>query len=543
MLIVAVMSIMFTMNTFASSATSSGSSYTNIPNGMYTISTALKSSMVMDVYGSYSANGTNVQLYKSGGQNNQKFNIVQVSSGWYKIINVATDKAIEVAGGVKKSGANVQLYQYNGKNAQLWRFISAGSGYYYIQNKLGYYLDVYGSNTSNKTNILVYQFHGKNNQKWKLNIASNYTNIQNGMYTMNTALKSSMVMDVYGSYSANGTNVQLYQSSGENNQKFNITAVGSGWYKIINVATNKSIDVAGGGKNGANVQLYKYNGNDAQLWRFISAGNGYYYIQNKFGHYLDVYGSQTSNGTNILVYQFHGGNNQKWRLNKTSEKVINQTYYVTTTAGLTLRKSASTNSSKLALMPYGAAIQVTAISNGWAKCTYNGMSGYCSSEYISKSKPSGTEKLSYSLYKNARAYISCKFDGYTTTRGRHEGIDIVCSLNAPVYSLTSGEVVRVQKGYNGSSGLSTIAIYDSSANKTVIYLHSNPLGLKAGQKISKGQQIATQGWRGCSSSGGSHTHVEVRNGRQGYAAKSVGDYKLDNPNPTSYWTSKGYIIQ
>lgn len=119
----------------------------------------------------------------------------------------------------------------------------------------------------------------------------------------------------------------------------------------------------------------------------------------------------------------------------------------------------------------------------------------------------------------------------------------MCYTNAPVYSLTDGEVIRVKYGKNGSSGLSTIAIYDSSANKTVIYLHSNPLSLSVGQKISRGQQIATQGWRGCSSSGGLHTHVEVRNGRQTYAAKSVNDYNLENPNPTSYWVSKGYTIR
>ena len=32
--------------------------------------------------------------------------------------------------------------------------------------------------------------------------------------------------------------------------------------------------------------------------------------------------------------------------------------------------------------------------------------------------------LSYALYKNSRAYISCGYNGYTTTKGKHEGIDI-----------------------------------------------------------------------------------------------------------------------
>lgn len=162
----------------------------------------------------------------------------------------------------------------------------------------------------------------------------------------------------------------------------------------------------------------------------------------------------------------------------------------------------------------------------------------------STSSPTTTTKLSEALYKNSRAYISCKYDGYVNTKGRHEGIDFNCYNNAPVYSLIDGTVIRVKRGYNGSNGLSTIAIYDSAANKTVIYLHSNPLSsLKAGQTVKKGQQIATQGWRGVSKSSGSHTHVEVRDGRQMYAAKSVNDYRLENKNPESYWKSKGYTVK
>ena len=151
--------------------------------------------------------------------------------------------------------------------------------------------------------------------------------------------------------------------------------------------------------------------------------------------------------------------------------------------------------------------------------------------------------LSYALYKNSKAYISCGFNGYTSTRGKHEGIDIRCGNGASVYALADGVVVRVAYGYTGSKGLSTIAIYNSSYNRTIIYLHSAPYNLSAGQKIKKGQKIATESWRGCSSSSGSHTHVEVRNGRQSYAAKSVNDYNLDNPNPTSFWNSLGYNVR
>lgn len=142
------------------------------------------------------------------------------------------------------------------------------------------------------------------------------------------------------------------------------------------------------------------------------------------------------------------------------------------------------------------------------------------------------------------SYISCGFDGYRNTKGRHEGIDFSKSYGSNVYSLTDGVVTRVANGYNGSNGLSTIAIYYAPSNKTVIYLHSAPVsGLKAGSQVKRGQKIATEAYRGISSKSGSHTHVEVRNGKQTYACKSVNDYKLDNSNPSSFWSSLGYTVR
>jgi hypothetical protein len=151
--------------------------------------------------------------------------------------------------------------------------------------------------------------------------------------------------------------------------------------------------------------------------------------------------------------------------------------------------------------------------------------------------------MSYALYQLSGGRITCGFDGYVNTPGRHEGIDIARSIGSPVRALVSGQVINIVRGANGSGGLSTIAIYNATYDKTIIYLHSAPLSsLSVGQSISVGQQIATEAWRGVSSSSSAHTHIEMRLGRQQLAAKSVGDPQLDNPDPTSFWNARGYKI-
>ncbi|GAB2824858.1 hypothetical protein GCM10022221_23600 [Actinocorallia aurea] len=153
-----------------------------------------------------------------------------------------------------------------------------------------------------------------------------------------------------------------------------------------------------------------------------------------------------------------------------------------------------------------------------------------------------TTSLSHGLYQASGGGISCPFDGYTSTPGRHEGIDIARSVGSDVHALVSGTVTRVTYGANGSGSLSTIAIYNATLDKTIIYLHTAPRTLSVGQSISKGQTIADEAWRGVSSSGAAHTHVEMRYGRQTAASVSVGDPVLDNPNPYSFWRSQGYSI-
>lgn len=158
--------------------------------------------------------------------------------------------------------------------------------------------------------------------------------------------------------------------------------------------------------------------------------------------------------------------------------------------------------------------------------------------------PTARTNMSFALYKTSGGRITCGFDGYVNTPGRHEGIDIARSIGSDVHALVSGKVIYVARGTTGRSGLSTISVYNAALNKTVIYLHTAPRSfVSVGDTITRGEVIADESWHGVSSSSSAHTHVEMRLGRQTHAAVSVGDPHLDNPNPTSFWNAQGYNVR
>ena len=343
----------------------------------------------------------------------------------------------------------------------------------------GYYAVIYEAKSGSRAYKMAYVTTSDFNAIKSGSSAS----ITEGTYYIQSALNSNMVLDISGASTATGANVQIWSKNNSNAQQFKLTKTGN-YYFLTAVCSGKVVDVSGGSSaNCTNVQQWDLNRSDAQKWQFIDAGNGYYYIRSALGKNLDVSGGNSAEGTNVQIYDPNGTNAQKWKLISVGGSSTPQTN----------TKKTMTNA------------------------LYN--------INVSGSK------------------ISCGFDGYRKKSGRHEGIDFNYENEKSVYSLTDGVITNVVEGKNGGA-LSTIAIYDSANNKTVVYLHLNPSdSLRIGQNIQKGDKIGTEAWRGCSSADGGHTHVEVRNGKKTGAAKSLDDYNLENPNPTSYWNSLGYEVK
>ena len=304
-----------------------------IEDGTYTIKSALNENYVIDVAGGSTANWANVQLLTNNRMNNQKFNVKYLGDGYYKIIAVHSGKSLDVKDARIANCTNVQQCEYTGNDAQKWWIKDAGDGYYNIISKLDNLktLDVYMAIVGDGANIQVCDLVNNTAQKFKFEKVVEEKpkqTIEDGTYTIKSALNENYVIDVAGGSTANWANVQLLTNNRMNNQKFNVKYLGDGYYKIIAVHSGKSLDVKDARiANCTNVQQCEYTGNDAQKWWIKDAGDGYYNIISKLDNLktLDVYMAIVGDGANIQVCDLVNNTAQKFKFEKVVEEKPKQT--------------------------------------------------------------------------------------------------------------------------------------------------------------------------------------------------------------------------
>ena len=167
------------MNT---TGTVSGSSRESMPqlSGLTSIRTKCGGRYkCVDINAASIDNGANVQIWDCINGNAQMFafEYVKTENGvpYWTIRNNYSGKVLDVDG--TAAGANVQQYAYHGGDNQLWTLKMAGDGYFYICSKLGnctsldsssLVLDLWGYSTDNGTNITISGYHGGDNQQWYL---------------------------------------------------------------------------------------------------------------------------------------------------------------------------------------------------------------------------------------------------------------------------------------------------------------------------------------------------------------------------------------
>lgn len=294
-----------------------------LENGIYKINTKINNEQYLDINGGSKENGANLQIWEKSNVNQQRFKITYLNNGYYKIEAYHSNKALDVANAGQTSGTNIWQYENNGSDAQQWILKKLDNGYYRIIskcNKLS--LDVSGGNSLNGTNIQVYEWNGSNAQQFKFELSEpviGKKTISDGVYKIQLATTENMLLSVQNRNKKDGANVYLDKDNDYNSQKFQITYLNNGYYKIEAVHSKKVLDVAGAGNtNGTNIWQYEYNGSDAQQWVIKDAKNGSYNIVSKCNElYLDVSGGLAESGTNIQVFEGNGSNAQKFKFSKT----------------------------------------------------------------------------------------------------------------------------------------------------------------------------------------------------------------------------------
>lgn len=115
------------------------------------------------------------------------------------------------------------------------------------------------------------------------------------------------------------------------------------------------------------------------------------------------------------------------------------------------------------------------------------------------SKPSGWP---------ARGWLTSNFgirnSPFSNARTMHEGIDIAARVGTPVYATAAGIVSRahVENGYG------KLVVIDHGYGYKTFYGHNSKLMVKVGQRVKRGDLVASSGNTGTST--GPHVHYEVR---------------------------------
>ena len=85
-------------------------------------------------------------------------------------------------------------------------------------------------------------------------------------------------------------------------------------------------------------------------------------------------------------------------------------------------------------------------------------------------------------------------------------MDFAAPTGTPIYAAAGGTVVSA--GYSGKAG--NLIVINHGNGLSTYYMHCHKIYVRAGQKVSKGQNIAIVGTTGNST--GSHLHFQVMSG-------------------------------
>lgn len=135
--------------------------------------------------------------------------------------------------------------------------------YRIVNRHSGLCLDVSGSNTASGTNVQQWTGNGTLAQTWEVSF-----NKEDSTYVLTSAIHGKAV-DMGGWSKDNGGNAIIWDNNNTNNQRWYITSIDGGYSFLINKHSNKCLEVGGWSTSaGGNVQQWDYFAQANQQWKF-----------------------------------------------------------------------------------------------------------------------------------------------------------------------------------------------------------------------------------------------------------------------------------
>ena len=258
------------------------------------------------------ANGVKIVARETSDNAMAYYSFTKQSDGSYMIKNDYSGFALGLSENSAVVGAKIQ----ESTTAQSWIIYGDNTGGYYIGIKSKPYyimsvdsnnnlvLDIYGSSTSNP-----------------LKLTPNSTEkIEDGIYTITSALQSNYVLDLEGNSTKNDANIRMWTSNSSKGQEFSVQYdVSSGFYTILPSYSGRSLDIVSGKmKDGTNILQYDKNTSCAQRYAIIKNSSGNYTIQAScnMNYAFDVADGKIANGTNVRIWTNSSSKGQQWQFKK-----------------------------------------------------------------------------------------------------------------------------------------------------------------------------------------------------------------------------------
>ena len=139
----------------------------DLADGEYVVSTALKDGLVLEVAGWSKKDGANVDVWTSHGGANQKWKVSHDSKGYVTLANANSGKDLEVKGWSTRDGANADVWTSHGGRNQKWVAVRDGSAYKLVSAMSGsLVLDLAGWSTKDGANVQLWTSHDGGSQRW-----------------------------------------------------------------------------------------------------------------------------------------------------------------------------------------------------------------------------------------------------------------------------------------------------------------------------------------------------------------------------------------